>query len=331
MQAVKDDMLLREIEVQVASETWEKESNGKLKASLEEMFQLHGLQYISCPRPNKKRGGGAAIIVNTKRFTISKIDITVPSKLEVVWGMLRPKRVEKTTIFKELLICGFYSPPNYRKNNELQTHIIGTMHHLLTLHPKAGYCIAGDKNSLSIAPIMSALPHCKQAVTLATHNNKILDVIMWNLSQFYSVPYIAKAVNPDNLATHVPSDHDNAVALPLAGAGVEAKTREYRVKTNRPLPESGIRQMGLWLADIDWETILRQELDPEEQDQIFRGALQRKMGEIFPEKKVRVSCQDLPFITSELKSLQKYLKREYKKRGKSIKYHELKNAYDTKF
>ena len=32
-----------------------------------------------------------------------------------------------------------------------------------------------------------------------------------------------------------------------------------------------------------------------------------------------------------MKRLQKYLKREYKKRGKSIKYHELKSAYDTKF
>ena len=205
------------------------------------------------------------------------------------------------------------------------------MHHLLTLHPKAGYCIAGDKNSLPISPIMIALPQCKQAVTLPTHNDKILDVILWNLSQFYSVPYIAGAVKPDNIATHVPSDHKNAVALPLAGAGQEARTREYRVKTNRPLPDSGIRQMGIWLFEINWDEILRPELNPEEQDQILRTYLQNKVDQIFPEKKVRISSQDLPFITSEIKTLQKYLKREYKKRGKSAKYHALKAAYDEKF
>ena len=44
VQAVKEDMLLRDIEVQIGSETWEKESNGKLKACLEEVFKLHGLQ-----------------------------------------------------------------------------------------------------------------------------------------------------------------------------------------------------------------------------------------------------------------------------------------------
>ena len=328
---VKDDMLLRDIEVQLASETWEKESNQKLKCDIEEMFELHGLQYISCPRPNKKRGGGAAIIVNTRRFSISKLDITVPSKLEVVWGILRPKKVSKMTIFKEFIICALYSPPNYKKNNELQTHIISTMHHLLTMHPKAAYCIGGDKNSLKIAPIMAALPHCVQAVTLNTYKEKILDVILWNLSQYYSVPYIAPAVQPDNSRTHVPSDHNNAVAVPLAGAGAEAKTREYTVKTNRPLPASGIREMGLWLSDIKWEAVLRPELCPEDQDAILRSALQYKVDQIFPEKKVRVSNQDVSFITLELKRLQMYIKREYKKKGKSCKYIEMKIAYDRKF
>jgi hypothetical protein len=289
------------------------------------------LQYISCPRPNKKRGGGAAIIVNTRRFSISKLDITVPSKLEVVWGILRPKKISKTTLFKEFIICAFYSPPNYKKNNELQTHVISTMHHLLTMHPQAAYCIGGDKNSLPIAPIMAALPHCMQAVTLNTYKDKILDVILWNLSQYYSVPDIAPAVQPDNSATHVPSDHNNAVAVPLAGAGAEAKTREYRVKTNRPLPASGIREMGLWLSDIKWEAVLRPELCPEDQDAILRSALQYKVDQIFPEKNVRVSNQDVSFITSELKKLQMYMKREYKKKGKSGKYNEMKIAYEKKF
>ena len=330
VQSTKDDMLLRDIEVQIGSETWEKESNGKLKSDIEEMFQLHGIQYISCPRPNKKRGGGAAILVNTRRFSITKLNIIVPSKLEVVWGILRPNNITKETVFKEYILAAIYSPPNYKKNSALQTHLITTMHHLLTLYPKAGYCIGGDHNSLPLGPIMAALPHCKQAVTLNTYKDKILDIILWNMSQYYSIPYIAKAVSPDR-ATHVPSDHDNAVAVPLAGAGLEGRTREYRVKTNRPIPESGIRDMGIWLANVQWGEELRPDMSSEEQDQIFRSILTDKMQEIFPEKSVRVSNQDDPFITSDIKKLQMYLKREYNKRGKSEKYIKMKTAYDKKY
>ena len=245
IQNVKDDIILRQLDVLIGSETWHKDSNRKLKDDIQELLEMHGIEYISCPRPNKKRGGGVAILVNTKRFSITKINILVPSKLEVVWGLLRPKVLSKNAIFKEYIFAGIYSPPNYKKNNALQTHLITTMHHLLTLHPQAAYCIGGDRNSLSLQPILAALPHCKQAVTKNTYKDKILDVLMWNMSQYFCIPFITKAVEPDNKLTHVPSDHDCAVAVPLAGAGTGARTREYTVKRNRPLPDSGIREMGL--------------------------------------------------------------------------------------
>lgn len=72
-------------------------------------------------------------------------------------------------------------------------------------------------------------------------------------------------------------------------------------------------------------------MSPEEQDQILRSILTHKLEEIFPEKSVRVSNQDDPFVTSEIKKLQMYLKREYKKKGKSEKYMKLKSAYDKKY
>ena len=44
-----------------------------------------------------------------------------------------------------------------------------------------------------------------------------------------------------------------------------------------------------------------------------------------------VSTEDKPFITAELKKLDKYVKKEYKTRGKSDKYVQLKTVYDTKY
>ena len=89
--------------------------------------------------------------------------------------------------------------------------------------------------------------------------------------------------------------------------------------------------MGLWLSGIQWEAVMRPEFSSEEQDQVLRSALQYKVEQIFPQRSVRISNQDVSFITAELKKLQYYMKREYNKRGKSQKYRSLKLAYDTKF
>ena len=73
LQHVKDDILLRQIDVLIGSETWQKDSNRKLKDDIEELLQIYGIDHISCPRPNTKRGGGVAILVNTKKILYNKI------------------------------------------------------------------------------------------------------------------------------------------------------------------------------------------------------------------------------------------------------------------
>ena len=73
------------------------------------------------------------------------------------------------------------------------------------------------------------------------------------MGQYYSVPYVSKAVQPDDCTSGaVPSNHDMAVAEPLAGAGCTS-TREYRVKTSQPFPQSGISEFGAWLHTVPWE------------------------------------------------------------------------------
>ena len=85
-------MIQRGISVSLCSEIREKANCKKQKAEIEEMLQMEGLKYISTPRTTK-RGGGAAIIVNIEHFTLDKIEITIPYKLEVIWGLMRPKIV----------------------------------------------------------------------------------------------------------------------------------------------------------------------------------------------------------------------------------------------
>ena len=84
------------------------------------------------------------------------------------------------------------------------------------------------------------------------------------MGQFYSNPYIAKAVDPDQPSRGaVPSDHDCAVAVPLAGAGCN-RTREYLVRTSQPFPQSGINEFGAWLHQVRWEAEITVDLSSTE-------------------------------------------------------------------
>ena len=55
------------------------------------MLEFEGLKYFSTTRPKGKRGGGAAIIVNTRKFSVEKLNVQIPPKLEIIWALAKPK------------------------------------------------------------------------------------------------------------------------------------------------------------------------------------------------------------------------------------------------
>ena len=132
---VTTDILERNLSIVLSSETWQQDSNKKLKLDIENMCELEGLEFISCPRPSSKRGGGCAIIVNRRNFTVEKLVVDVPHKLEVVWCLVRPRQITKDMKYKEYIACAYYSPPNYKKNGKLVQHIISQMHSFLIKYP----------------------------------------------------------------------------------------------------------------------------------------------------------------------------------------------------
>ena len=327
---VKKDILERSISLLLLSEVWEKANCKKQQFEMEKMCQMDGLKYISTPRL-KKRGGGAAIIVNLRNFAIEKIPVHIPNNLEVVWGLMRPKMPSST--IREYIVASFYSPPHYKKNSQLLDHLLSTTHFLLSKYPKAGVVIGGDKNNLNISSLLSGIPKLRQLVTQPTHRSKILDIILTNISPLYAVPEIVPPVSPDNPQVGVPSDHHTAVATPLAQCGEDSVKQSggHVMRTYRPLPDSGIREFGRWFCTEEWGC-LAGDVNPTEQVEELESQIGEKLEIIFPLKTVKIKPNvDVPFYTKELKILDRQVKREYRKNSKSVKYQRLKKLYNEKY
>ena len=248
--------------------------------------------------------------------------------MEVVWGIVRPKLASGKV--KEIIVAAFYSPPKSRKNNLLIDHLLSTTHFLLTKYPNAGVVIGGDRNNLNISALLSGIPRLRQIVSKPTYKLKVLDVLLTNLHQAYAVPLIVPPVPTDNPLKGVPSDHSTPLACPLSGQNI-SQAREYITKVSRPLPDSGIREFGQWVTTEDWSCIVDND-SPTQQVLEFEKLAQSKLDIIFPLKTVKISPNfDKPFMTSDLKQLDRKVKREYRKHYRSAKYIRLKGEYDGKY
>ena len=165
-------------------------------------------------------------------------------------------------------------------------------------------------------PITHALPKCNQIVTKYTYQNrKVHDVILTNMSHLYALPFVVPAVQTDIPGGGVPSDHDMAVAVPLAGAGAGSVTRAYTTRTSRPMPDSAVRKFGQWITAESWAA-LRNTTSASHQGLLLKHILQGQVDDKFPTKEVRMSNTDKPWVTQEIKKLDRWKKTRIQKAWK---------------
>ena len=323
---LKNDLLERAIDCAFLVEIWEKAENKQHQYEIEKMLELDGLKYISTARPGG--WGGAALVVNQHKFTLEKLNIMIPEKLEVVWGLLRPKN--ENAYFKKILACSFYSPPKSRKNLKLTDHLVTTLQILRTKYPDAPMILGADKNSMNIQPLLNCGLKLKQIVDLPTRQGKTLSILLMNTPQYYNSPVIIPPVPCDDPSSGgVPSDHSVPVSYPHTDRH-NPPLRRYRTVQCRPLPEGGMNKFGTWITSGPFETE-NKNLNPSEQARILENILLSKLDECCPSKTVKISSQDKPFMNYDLKKLHRRKQREYLKNGKSMKYDDLTKQFKTKY
>ena len=84
-----------------------------------------------------------------------------------------------------------------------------------------------------------------------------------------------------------------------------------------------------WILSQKWDC-LNQIEENSKQVENFQTKLNKKIDEIFPEKTVKICDKNKPYIIKELKTLNRKIKKEWKKNGKSEKYKELSKKFKEK-
>ena len=200
---------------------------------------------------------------------------------------------------------------------------------MLTKYPRAVLVIGGDRNDISISTLLDSISKLRQIVTRNTCNGKIFDVLLINIPEQYPPPTIVPPIPADDPSRGCPSDHSTVVSTPLSNTGICKNIHEYTTKVSRPLPNSGIIEFGQWITRENWDCLDNDD-SPDQQVEALQNLMTEKMDYIFPTKTVRITQKDLPFLNAELKKLDRLVKKEYNKKGKTDKYENMKACYDEK-
>ena len=193
---------------------------------------------------------------------------------------------------------------------------------------KTHFILASDSNKLKLSPILDISSSFTQVVKVPTRLDPpaILDTIVTSLSKFYNEPITKPPLqnDPDNL-NGKPSDHLIVLWAPIS-CTIEDKARQYKTVTFRPIPDSGLSSFSKWLISYSWDKLYRLKT-VDEKAELFHSILYEQVEHHFPEKSSKVSLDDKPWVTNDIKILDRRRKREFFKNFKSPKWQMLNEKY----
>ena len=284
------------------SESWERSEK-----PLSKIINLPNHVVISNPHQRDGVGGRPALIINTSKYNVRNITqtmIDIPWGVEATWAIISPKNVTSDSKIQKIAVCSLYSKPNSKKKSLLLDHINQAYNIISTKYEKGlHFIIAGDTNDLKLNNILNISPNFTQMVSGVTRLDPpaMLDPIITTLGSWYQTPVIHPPLVPDPDSNGSPSDHLIPVMKPVnIMNNKSARTvREVRV---RPLPNSGLAKFRTWIQDQDWTEILEAQA-ADAKAEMLHNLVITKLDEFCPEKTRRISSDDRPWYTEQLKRL----------------------------
>ena len=146
------------------------------------------------------------------------------------------------------------------------------------------------------------------------------------VSQIFQSPVCLPPLDPDK--NGAPADHMIVYMRPIDSVN-NNPARKLKIVRYRPLPESGIREMGNWIVNHDWAEVFSAST-AHEKAFILQTTLLEKLDVFLPEKNVKFTSEDQVWITPELKDISRKKQREFFKHRKSSKWRNLNKLFEEK-
>ena len=333
----KTEQISRFIEEENIDVAFISESHDRENKRLEDNITLDDHIVISnlFQRPTKEKGGRPALIVNNKKYSIENLtntSIDIPWGVEVTWAMLTPKNTSKDSIVKKIVLGAIYVKPNSKKKTATHDHIAEVYNTLSAKYGRGLYwMLAGDTNTLKLGPILRLSHKLKSVVTKPTrinHKNpsksSVLDNIITDLHTFYQEPKCLAPIDSDD-ENGKPSDHLTVVFEPIDTIN-NTPLRQTRKITIRPITESGLKMLGLWIKAQDWSQN-KETQDINHKVKLLHETLQKQIQNCFKLKKLKVSTDDSPWCNEKVKRLKRLKSREFNKHRSSKKWNDQNERY----
>ena len=183
-------------------------------------------------------------------------------------------------------------------DESIKEYLFGNLQNIESNHPNCGITLIGDFNRLNITNICRHFG-LKQVVKFPTRGDATLDLILTNISEFYSEP---KCYPPLGLSDH-------------CTIHIAAKQRRYQQEKSKYMTLHGTRpsyraSLGRYLSNINWLSLTDLPTCKDKllyfTDLVFNG-----VNSILPKKSVKIRTNEPPWITIKFKSLLKSVKKHW--------------------
>ena len=312
------------------SESWERDS-----LALSDIISIENFKFVTNVTKRSGRGGKPAILINESKYVIKELcpnDITVPLNVEAVWALIQCKNISQMSQFKNIIVCSYYyAGPHTASKEAIYDHMTESISYLSAKYgPKVDFILCADSNRLDLSPIIDSSADLCQVVKVPTRLNPpaTLDTIVTSLSKYYEEPVTKPPIMNDSSSSGTPSDHLIVLWKPISN-NCELSQRVYRTVVNRPISPIGVSKFSEWLKNKSWHDIYQCN-DIHQKASKFQEMLLEKYYECFPEKIFKVSDDDKPWVTHQIKALDRQRKREYAKNQKSPKWIKLNDVFNQK-
>ena len=313
------------------SESWSREN-----LPISDLLQIENFSVYSNVVQRQGRGGKPIIMVDNRKFIVTQLCpkiITVQTQVEAVWLLLKPRRSIGKGKIKKIAACSYYyTEGNVSTRNTLYDHFAESINLIKSKYGETTHFIlSADSNRLDLAPILNICSSLSQVVRVPTRLNPpaTLDTIITTLSTYYNDPETKPPVsNDEDNPNGKPSDHLVVLWSPKR-RHVSNSPREYREIVFRPMTDNGLSHFGNWIQSHQWNELYQME-DVNQKAIYFQNLIFSRYEEFFPEKKFRVSTDDQPWVSAEVKALDRKRKREFLKHQKSEKWNQLNVKYQVK-